>query len=72
MINIQNVFFNNILKENVAVTVFLLSGFQLKGHIKAFDNFTIILSVEGKEQIIFKHAISTILPAENVSYRYDK
>jgi host factor-I protein len=56
-INIQDVFLNQLRKNNVFVTVFLLNGFQLKGHIKSYDNFTVLLESEGKQQIIYKHAI---------------
>jgi host factor-I protein len=66
-INIQDVFLNQLRKNNVFVTVFLLNGFQLKGHIKSYDNFTVLLESEGKQQLIYKHAISTFVPAKSVS-----
>ena len=66
-INIQDVFLNQLRKNNVFVTVFLLNGFQLKGHIKSYDNFTVLLESEGKQQLIYKHAISTFVPAKPVS-----
>jgi host factor-I protein len=67
-INIQDVFLNQLRKNNVFVTVFLLNGFQLKGHIKSYDNFTVLLESEGKQQLIYKHAISTFVPAKPVSF----
>lgn len=65
-INIQDQFLNQLRKENIAVTVFLLNGFQLRGTIKAFDNFTVLLDTDGKQQMIYKHAISTFSPQKAV------
>lgn len=61
-INLQDSFLNQVRKENVPVTIFLVNGFQLKGLVKGFDNFTVILENEGKQQMVYKHAISTISP----------
>ncbi|MCA1023147.1 RNA chaperone Hfq [Halobacillus litoralis] len=66
-VNIQDNYLNQLRKERMQVTVFLTNGFQLRGIIKAFDNFTILLETEGKQQLIFKHAISTFAPIKNVS-----
>lgn len=66
-VNIQDTFLNQLRKENIPVTVFLLNGFQLRGYIKAFDNFTIVVDSEGKQQLVYKHAISTFVPARPVS-----
>jgi len=66
-INIQDTFLNQLRKNNVFVTVFLLNGFQLKGLIKSYDNFTVLLESDGKQQLIYKHAISTFVPAKSVS-----
>lgn len=65
-VNIQDVFLNQLRKEGIPVTVFLLNGFQLRGLIKGFDNFTVILETEGKQQLVYKHAISTFSPQKNV------
>ena len=65
--NIQDVFLNQLRKDAVPTTVFLISGYQLRGLIKLFDNFTVILESEGKQQLIYKHAISTFAPARNVT-----
>lgn len=65
-INIQDQFLNQLRKENIFVTVFLLNGFQLRGLIKAFDNFTVLLETDGKQQMIYKHAISTFSPQKAV------
>ncbi|CDQ19660.1 RNA-binding protein Hfq [Halobacillus karajensis] len=66
-VNIQDNYLNQLRKERMQVTVFLLNGFQLRGVVKAFDNFTVLLETEGKQQLIFKHAISTFAPVKNVS-----
>ncbi len=65
-INIQENFLNQLRKNHVSVTVFLTNGFQLRGTIKAFDNFTVLLETDGKQQLLFKHAISTFAPSKNV------
>lgn len=66
-INIQDTFLNQLRKESIAVTVYLTNGFQIRGHIKAFDNFTIIIDSEGRQQMVYKHAISTFTPQRPVS-----
>ncbi len=66
-INMQDVFLNQLRKNNVFVTVFLLNGFQLKGLVKSYDNFTVLLESDGKQQLIYKHAISTFVPSKPVS-----
>lgn len=70
-INIQDNFLNQLRKENIPVTVYLTNGFQIRGVIKAFDNFTIIVDSEGKQQMIYKHAISTFTPLRSVSFNVD-
>lgn len=65
-VNIQDHYLNQLRKTRGAVTVFLTNGFQLRGTIKAFDNFTVLIDTEGKEQLIYKHAISTFAPLKNV------
>ena len=61
-INLQDSFLNQVRKENIGVTIFLVNGFQLKGSVKGFDNFTVVLEMDGKQQLVYKHAISTISP----------
>lgn len=70
-INLQDAFLNQLRKENVPVTIFLVNGFQLKGVVKGFDNFTVVLDSEGKQQMVYKHAISTIIPAKPVNLNAD-
>ncbi|MGI5901897.1 MAG: RNA chaperone Hfq [Desulfitobacteriia bacterium] len=66
-LNLQDLFLNQVRKENIQVTVYLVNGFQLKGLIKGFDNFTIIIEFEGKQQMVYKHAVSTIMPLRQVN-----
>jgi RNA chaperone Hfq len=66
-INLQDVFLNQIRKDNIPVTIYLVNGFQLKGLVKGFDNFTVVLDYEGKQQMVYKHAISTIMPMRQVN-----
>ncbi|HAT56838.1 MAG TPA: RNA chaperone Hfq [Veillonellaceae bacterium] len=58
--NLQDTFLNEARKENALVSIFLISGVQLRGRVKSFDSFTVLLSNEEKSQLIYKHAISTI------------
>ncbi|MCM3756795.1 RNA chaperone Hfq [Sporosarcina aquimarina] len=64
--NMQDTFLNSLRKNNTFVTVFLTNGFQLKGMIKSYDNYTVLLESDGKQQLIYKHAISTYVPAKPV------
>ncbi len=70
-INLQDNILNIVRKKDIQVVVYLMNGFQLKGTVSGFDNFTIILKSEGKDQMIYKHAISTIVPQENVDLKFD-
>jgi host factor-I protein len=65
--NIQDALLNQMRKESIPVTVYLVNGFQLKGLVRGFDNFTVLLEVEGKQQMIYKHAISTMMPHKPVN-----
>jgi len=66
-INLQDTFLNQVRKENIPVTIFLINGFQLKGMVRGFDSFTVILESDGKQLMVYKHAISTISPVRPVS-----
>lgn len=66
-INLQDVFLNKARKERIGITVFLINGYQLKGIVRGFDNYTLILDSEGKQQLIYKHAISTIVPSASIN-----
>ena len=70
-VNIQDQYLNQCRKDNINVTVFLLNGFQLRGQIKGFDNFTVLFESDGKQQLVYKHAISTFAPQKNVQIDFD-
>lgn len=65
--NLQELFLTQVRRERRPVTMFLMNGFQMRGYITGFDAFTVILTSDGKQQIIYKHAISTIVPERPVS-----
>lgn len=65
--NLQDVFLNQLRRDRLSVTVFLMNGFQMHGIIRSFDGFTIVLDTDGKQQLIYKHAISTIIPPKPLS-----
>ena len=60
--DLQDLFLNRARRAQEPVTLFLMNGFQMRGCITGFDAFTVVLSSDGKQQIIYKHAISTIVP----------
>ena len=70
VIVLQDVFLNQVRKEKVLVTIHLTNGYQIKGTVKGFDNFTIILETEGKQLMIYKHAVSTISPIKTVFFTF--
>jgi len=70
--NVQDVFLNNVRKQKVPVTVFLCNGVKLQGSITWFDNFSVLLRREGQVQLVYKHAISTIMPTGPLSLEEDK
>ena len=59
--NIQDSFLNNARKEKAAITIYLLSGVKLTGRIRSFDKYSVVLETNNQEQLIFKHAISTVV-----------
>jgi host factor-I protein len=66
-INLQDVFLNQVRKDHIPVTIYLTNGFQFRGNVKGFDNFTVVLESEGKQQLVYKHAISTVSPMKAVN-----
>ncbi|AHM56590.1 protein Hfq [Peptoclostridium acidaminophilum DSM 3953] len=66
-INLQDYFLNQARKEKIIITIFLMNGVQLKGLVKGFDSYIVILETDGKQQMIYKHAISTIIPAQPIN-----
>ncbi len=71
-INLQDNFLNQIRKENMLSTVFLINGYQIKGIVRSFDSFTLLLEVDGKQQLVYKHAVSTIIPMRNVNLKQEE
>ena len=61
-INLQDAILNEVRRDRVPVTLFLMNGFQLRGVITGFDSFVVVLVSDGKQQMIYKHAISTLAP----------
>ena len=66
--NVQEIFLNSIRKEKIPVTVLLINGVKLQGIVTWFDNFSLLLKREAHVQLVYKHAISTIMPAEPVNF----
>lgn len=64
--NLQDIFLTKARRERIPVTLFLMNGFQLRGILTGFDTFVVVLDTDGRQQVIFKHAISTIAPARTV------
>ena len=67
-LNLQDQFLNTARREGIVITVFLVNGYQIKGHVKGFDNYTLVLDSEEKQQLIYKHAISTIIPSKTLHF----
>ena len=67
--NLQEQFLKAVRREQSQVTVFLMNGFQLRGVVPGYDNYAVIIQSEGRQNMIYKHAISTISPAVAVSLR---
>ena len=65
--NLQDIFLLRARRDRTPVTMFLMNGFQMRGTIIGFDAFVVVLDSEGRQQVIYKHAISTIAPLRNVT-----
>ena len=65
-INLQEAILNEVRRDTVPVTLFLMNGFQLRGTITGFDSFVVVLVTDGKQQMIYKHAISTLAPMKPI------
>jgi len=68
--NLQDAFLNNVRKNKIPLTIFLINGVKLQGVITWFDNFCVLLRRDGQAQLVYKHAISTIMPGAPISF-YD-
>ena len=67
--NLQDLFLNTSRKEKIEVNIFLMNGVPIKGRVLSFDNYTILMEVEKKQNLIYKHAVSTIVPSKPITYR---
>jgi host factor-I protein len=69
VLNLQDLFLNNARKERIPVTIFLMNGVQVKGNVKGFDSYIVLLEGENKQQnLIYTHAISTIIPGKPINF----
>ena len=68
VLNLQDVFLNDVRRDHISIIIFLISGYQIKGFVKGFDNYTIVMDSDGKQQMIYKHAISTIIPSKSINF----
>ncbi len=66
-LNLQDVFLNQVRKEKIPVTIYLTNGFQFRGVVKGFDSYIVILDTDGKQNLVYKHAISTVIPFRPIS-----
>jgi host factor-I protein len=64
--NLQDAFLNHIRKNKIAVTIFLVNGVKLQGVVTWFDNFCVLLRRDGQSQLVYKHAISTVMPSQPI------
>jgi len=67
--NLQDRFLTAARRAGTPLTLFLVNGFQMRGVITGFDPFVVVLESEGRQQMIYKHAISTVVPAQNIALR---
>lgn len=65
-VNLQDAILNEVRRDRVPVTLFLMNGFQLRGIVTGFDSFVVVLVTDGKQQMIYKHAISTLAPMKQL------
>ncbi|HHW14969.1 MAG TPA: RNA chaperone Hfq [Firmicutes bacterium] len=66
--NLQDAYLNALRRQRTPVTVYLVNGFQLKGTVKGFDSFTVLLEVDGHLDMVYKHAVSTVSPSRPVEW----
>jgi len=69
--NLQDIFLNYTRKNKIEITIFLVNGVPIKGRVLSFDNFTILIDVDKKQNLIYKHAISTMVPSKAIPFRED-
>ena len=66
VMNLQDAILKEVRRDKVPVTLFLMNGFQLRGTVSGYDNFVVVLVTDGKQQMIYKHAISTLAPSKSL------
>ena len=69
--NLQDIFLNYARKNKIEITIFLVNGVPIKGKVMSFDNFTILIDVDKRQNLIYKHAISTMVPSKFFTFRED-
>lgn len=69
--NLQDNYLNIARKEKTEITIYLMNGVPIKGRVLSFDNFTILIEVDKKQNLIYKHAVSTIMPIRPITYQDD-
>ncbi|MEL6212322.1 MAG: RNA chaperone Hfq [Pseudomonadota bacterium] len=65
--NLQDTFLNSVRKDKIPVTIFLVNGVKLQGVVSWFDNFCVLLKRDGQSQLVYKHAISTVMPSQSIT-----
>lgn len=65
--NLQDSVLNFVRKEKIRITIFLVNGYKITGNVKAFDNYVILLLTDKGKQVVYKHAISTIIPEKDIN-----
>jgi len=70
--NLQDSFLNAVRKEKIEITIYLMNGVPIKGKVVSFDNFTILIEVDKKQNLIYKHAVSTLMPVKPVQYKEEE
>jgi host factor-I protein len=70
--NLQDHFLNTARKEKIEIGIYLVNGVPIKGRVLSFDNFTILMEVEKRQNLIYKHAVSTIVPSRPIPYKEDE
>ncbi len=70
--SLQDIFLNTARKEKIDITIYLMNGVPIKGRVLSFDTFTILLDVDKKQNLIYKHAVSTLAPTKPISYKLDE
>ena len=67
-INLQDAFLNVVRQQGQMITVILMNGYQMRGVIRGFDSFIVMLESDGRQQMVYKHAISTMIPTQKVEF----